>query len=166
MSSQKGYFSAWVESVCKDVEGVFSILKKQWKILDSGMCFHDIKVVENFFVVCWILHNNMLTEADSTESDVRFGWGVPLPGDGIWLHGDDQSFGMEVDRVLSTLWGKPRNQLAEHAHNLLRSQGVFYNVNSWLNVNITIRSLHNQILNDITRSNQQFKKLLISSLAI
>ncbi len=80
------------------------------------MCFHDIKVVDKIFVVCCMLHNNMLTEMDSIESDVRVGRGVPLPGDGIWLHGDGRSFGVEDDRALSTLWGKRRNQLAEHVH--------------------------------------------------
>ncbi len=116
VSSQKGYFSARVESVRKDVECVFGILKKRWKILDFGMRFHDINVVEKIFVVCCILHNNMLSEMDSTDVDIRVGCGVPLPGDGIWLHGDDRSFGVEDDRVLSTLWGKRRNILAEHVH--------------------------------------------------
>ena len=58
----------------------------------------------------------MLTEMDSIESGVRVGCGVPLPGDGIWLHGDDRSLGVEDDRALATLWGKCRNQLAEHVH--------------------------------------------------
>ena len=58
----------------------------------------------------------MLTEMDYIKSDVRVGRGAPLPGDGIWLHGNDRTFGMEDDRVLSTMWSKQRNQLAEHAH--------------------------------------------------
>ena len=91
-------------------------MKKRWKILDYGIRFSNMQVVEKVFTVCCMLHNNMLTEMDSIESDVRVGCGVPLPGDGIWLHGDGRSFGVEDDRALSTLWGKPRNQLAEHVH--------------------------------------------------
>ncbi len=39
VSSQKGYFSAKIESVRKDVECVFGIIKKRWRILDYGIRF-------------------------------------------------------------------------------------------------------------------------------
>ena len=92
VSSQKGYFSARVESVRKDVECVFGIMKKRWKILDHGIRFSDMQVVEKVFTVCCMLHNNMLSEMESRDSDVRVGRGNPLEGDGIWLRGNDRNF--------------------------------------------------------------------------
>ena len=88
--TRKGYFSSHVESIRTDVECVFGILKKRWKILDYGIHFRDISVNEKIFVVCCILHNNMLTEMESNESNVRVGWGAPLPRDGVWLRDNDR----------------------------------------------------------------------------
>ena len=62
VSPRKGYFSSCIESVHKDVECVFGILKKTWMILNYGICFHDSTVVGIIFVVHCLLHNNMLTE--------------------------------------------------------------------------------------------------------
>ncbi len=89
-----------VQSSRKDVEFVFGILKKRWKILDYGSCFRDSTVVEKIFVVCCILHNSMLTEMESKKSDVRVGRGVPLPGDGVWLCGNDRSFLMNDNKLM------------------------------------------------------------------
>ena len=38
-SSMEGHFSSNLESVRKDVECVFGILKKRWKVLDHGFKF-------------------------------------------------------------------------------------------------------------------------------
>ena len=77
---------------------MFGILKKQWKILDYGIRFRDIIVVEKVFIVCCMLHYNMLSETESRESDVRVGRGGPLEGDGLWLRGNDRRFGVEDNR--------------------------------------------------------------------
>ena len=69
VSSMKGYFSAKLESIRKDVECVFEILKKRWRILDYGIRFHNIHVVEKVFVLCCMLHDNMLCEMEATDSD-------------------------------------------------------------------------------------------------
>ena len=90
MSSQKGYFSSKIEIIRKDVECAFGILKKRWMILNYGIHFQGINVVEKVFVVCCMLHNNMLSEMESWESDVCVGCGGPLEGDGPWLRGDDR----------------------------------------------------------------------------
>ena len=63
VSTRKGYFSLHVESIHKDVECAFGILRR-WKILNCGICFRDISVAEDIFVGCCILHNNMLTEME------------------------------------------------------------------------------------------------------
>ncbi|KAL3797257.1 hypothetical protein HJC23_004549 [Cyclotella cryptica] len=71
VASKKGFFSSKIESVRKDVECVFGILKKRWKILDYGIRFSNMQVVEKVFVVCCMLHNFMLSEMESKESDVQ-----------------------------------------------------------------------------------------------
>ena len=117
VSSQKGYFSAKIESVRKDVECVFGIIKKRWRILDYGIRFRDMKYVEKAFTVCCMLHNDMLTEMESRDCDVRVGRGAPLPGDGIWLRGDERQFDDEgEDADLAFLWASRREKLAEHIH--------------------------------------------------
>ena len=62
-------FSAEIKSICKYVEYVFGILKKRWRILDYGLRFHHIHVVEKEFVLCCMLHDNMLCEMEATDSD-------------------------------------------------------------------------------------------------
>jgi hypothetical protein len=44
-----------------------------------------MEFVEKVFTVCCMLHNEMLTEMESRDRDVRVGRGAPLPGDGIGL---------------------------------------------------------------------------------
>ena len=82
VSSQKGYFSSKIESIQKDVDCVFRILKKMWKILNYGTSFQDINVVEKVFVFCCMLHNNVLSEMESRESDICVWHGGALKGDG------------------------------------------------------------------------------------
>jgi len=117
VSSKKGYFSSKIESVRKDVECVFGILKKRWRCLDYGIRFKSMKKVEQVFTVCCVLHNMMSTEMETGDSDVRVGRGAPIPGDGIWLRGDDREFDDEGEvRALAVLWARRRDQLAEHIH--------------------------------------------------
>ena len=69
------------------------------------------------FSVCFILHNLMLMEMESLDCDVRVGQGTPLPGDGIWLRGDNREFDIhseDLDEAM--LWGTRCEQLAEHIH--------------------------------------------------
>ncbi len=53
-------FLAIVESVQKDVECVFGILKEQWSCLQQGFKFGNINVCQHLFVACCVLHNMML----------------------------------------------------------------------------------------------------------
>ena len=71
---------------------MFGILKKRWRILDFGIRYKQMKKIEKVFTVCCILHNNMLSEMDSRDCDVRVGRGAPLLGEGIWLRGSDRDF--------------------------------------------------------------------------
>ena len=109
----KGYFSAHIESVRKDVECVFGILKKRWKILEYGIRFRDIKVVEKVFVVCCMLRNSMLSEMETRDTYFRVGRGAPIPGDAIWLRGviDAPRASKPSEQKMAMEWGKRRRAL-------------------------------------------------------
>ena len=78
--------------------------KKRCRILDYGIRFHNIHVVEKVFVVCCMLQNNMLSEMEATDSDAHAGCVGPIDGDGLWLRGEDREFGVEDNRLLAMLW--------------------------------------------------------------
>ena len=83
-----GYFSKNLESVRKDVECVFGILKRRWGCLDRGFKHRSIIINRNVFVSCCILHNMMVGEREecaSTQQQVRRGF--RNEGEGIWLEG-------------------------------------------------------------------------------
>ncbi len=68
-----------------------------------------MEFIEKVFSVCCILHNLMLMEMESHDCDVRVGQGAPLPGDGIWLRGDNREFDINSeDRDEAMLWGTRR----------------------------------------------------------
>ena len=76
-----------------------------------------MEFIEKVFSVCSILHNLMLTEMELRDCDVRVGRGAPLPGDGIWLRGDNREFNVNSkDCDEAMLWGTWHEQLAEHIH--------------------------------------------------
>ena len=59
------FWSEWLESVRKDVECVFGILKGRFRILRGRMQQHQAKDIKNIFITCCILHNmiNMYNDA-------------------------------------------------------------------------------------------------------
>jgi hypothetical protein len=56
------FFSTNIESVRKDVECVFGILKSRWSSLDKGFKYRRMKVCQDIFLTCAVLHNMMLSE--------------------------------------------------------------------------------------------------------
>ena len=82
-ASVEGYFSSNLESVRKDVECTFGILKKRWKILNNGLLHRDMRTCEKTFVACCCLHNFLIDIID--RSSVRVGRGIPFVSDGIWF---------------------------------------------------------------------------------
>jgi hypothetical protein len=54
------HWSEWLESIRKDVECTFGILKRRFRILKQRMEFHDRGFIDNIFKVCCILHNMIL----------------------------------------------------------------------------------------------------------
>eukprot|EP00816_Leptocylindrus_hargravesii_P002830 CAMPEP_0196815854 /NCGR_PEP_ID=MMETSP1362-20130617/52339_1 /TAXON_ID=163516 /ORGANISM="Leptocylindrus danicus, Strain CCMP1856" /LENGTH=449 /DNA_ID=CAMNT_0042192989 /DNA_START=265 /DNA_END=1614 /DNA_ORIENTATION=- len=53
-------FSEWLESMRKDVECCFGILKARWRILKTGIRLHGIDVCDKIFKTCCALHNFLL----------------------------------------------------------------------------------------------------------
>ena len=61
-------FSKWLESIRKDVECTFGILKGRFRILKSGIPLHGIEATDKIFLTCCALHNFLLLEDGLDES--------------------------------------------------------------------------------------------------
>jgi hypothetical protein len=85
-SSLEGYFLLNLESIRKDVECTFGILKKRWQILNEGLNYPKIGTCERIFNACCCLNNFMLDQME--RSRVWVGRGAPIRNDGIWLDRD------------------------------------------------------------------------------
>ena len=72
-------FSAWLESMRKDVECTFGILKGRWRILKTGIRLFGVKSADQIFLTCCALHNWLL-EIDGL--DERWGDGVASEWEG------------------------------------------------------------------------------------
>ena len=72
-------WSEWLESMRKDVECTFGILKGRWRVLKTGIRLHSTESADNIWCTCCALHN-MLLEVD----------GLDKPWDGM--------------RVLESVW--------------------------------------------------------------
>ena len=55
-------WSKWLESVRKDVECTFGILKGRFRILKTGIRLHSIESVDKLWCTCCALHNFLLEE--------------------------------------------------------------------------------------------------------
>ena len=53
-------FSQWLESMRKDVECTFGILKGRWRILKTGIRLQNMEVSDNIWLTCCALHNMLL----------------------------------------------------------------------------------------------------------
>ncbi len=73
IASRNGFFSTNLESVRKDVECPFGILKKRWRILEYGIHYRKIEILEEVFLTCCVLHNMMADDAESRDNQIRVG---------------------------------------------------------------------------------------------
>ena len=53
-------FSEFLESMQKDIECTFGILKKRFNILKVGTCGCKVESCDNIFLTCCVLHNMLL----------------------------------------------------------------------------------------------------------
>jgi hypothetical protein len=72
-------WSEWIESMRKDVECTFGILKGRWRILKTGIRLHGTGPADKIFKTCCALHNWLL-EIDGLDDE----WerGVPSEWEG------------------------------------------------------------------------------------
>jgi hypothetical protein len=68
-------WSAKVESVRKDIEGVFGILKIRWRFLKNFNNLHQQSAVDNCFATCCVLHNLLLQHDGCLDAALP-----PFPG--------------------------------------------------------------------------------------
>ena len=89
-----------LESVRKDVECTFSILKKHWRVLNNGILFRDIDVCDKVFMTYCCLHNFLLNLMEM--HNIWVGRGGPLENYGIWLCGNKATnHDVETNAILS-----------------------------------------------------------------
>ena len=123
-STPEGFFSTNIESVRKDVECTFGILKKRWRIFNNGFYYRDIVTCEKIFVTCCCLNNYLLDLMETTN--VRVGRGWSLESNSIWFSGPNndtlEETDQESDRLLSTQFLQQRNLLVKHLY-LFRQKG-------------------------------------------
>ena len=55
-------WSQWLESMRKDVECTFGIMKGRWRILKSGIRLHGVDIADEIWLTCCSLHNMLLEE--------------------------------------------------------------------------------------------------------
>ena len=55
-------FSKWLESLRKDVECTFGIMKGRFRILKTGVPLHGVEVCDRLWLTCCALHNFLLEE--------------------------------------------------------------------------------------------------------
>ena len=67
-------FSQWLESLRKDVECTFGILKGRWRILKTGIRLHNTAAADNVWLTCCALHN-LLLDVDGLSE----GWQTGIP---------------------------------------------------------------------------------------
>ena len=84
-------FPEWLESLRKDVECAFGILKGRWRILKYGIRFHSVENCDRTWLTCCALHN-MLLETDGLAEV----WGAE--------HERDEQTRREGDFARRRLW--------------------------------------------------------------
>ena len=99
-------WSKWAESMRKDVECTFGILKGRWRILKTGIRLHSIGVVDDIWFTCCAFHN-MLLEVDGL--DVRWKEGVRSPYEGeLGLHEEG-----DVQRNVPIVFSRANNAISD-----------------------------------------------------
>eukprot|EP00804_Cyclotella_cryptica_P019054 CCRYP_014463-RA/>CCRYP_014463-RA protein AED:0.10 eAED:0.10 QI:0/0/0/1/1/1/2/0/449 len=102
-------WSKWVESMRKDVECAFGILKGRWRILKTGVRVQGVESVDKVWLTCCALHNWLL-EIDGLDA----GWQsriLPLTSEWEGNLGEVDCEGLTQNVILLTTAGalQPRN---------------------------------------------------------
>eukprot|EP00656_Telonema_subtile_P009254 TRINITY_DN14344_c0_g1_i1.p1 TRINITY_DN14344_c0_g1~~TRINITY_DN14344_c0_g1_i1.p1 ORF type:complete len:245 (-),score=52.71 TRINITY_DN14344_c0_g1_i1:36-770(-) len=90
-------FSRRAESVRKDVECLFGILKGRWRLLKLPMLYHgnnSRKKCDNVFMTCCMLHNILLQHDGLMDWEAEVDWSQ---ADGLWDESTDYADVPELD---------------------------------------------------------------------
>jgi hypothetical protein len=90
------YVLSKVESLQKDVECMFGILKGRFK-------YRDVKTCGQIYLTCAVLHNMMLSEMVREGKPPCLQRGVHLASNGIWIEGPSDSLPVPVTDDASRL---------------------------------------------------------------
>ena len=136
-------WSKWVESVRKDVECVFGILKDRFRCLKLPIYLHDENVIDNMFFTCCILHNMLLTE---DGYDRRWENGVNWAGQ-AGLHEEG-----EMPQIFKQHYIRSRNATAATDFSLIGINAVINNY----------AIIHDDIDEEIEPSQETLRRRLIA----
>jgi hypothetical protein len=103
-------WSKWVESMRKDVECTFGILKGRWRILKTGVRIHGVDCVDDIWITCCALHNWLL-DIDGLSSEWTEGTPVTSDWEGELGMNDFEGLGERIPNAIARLRGNmnPRN---------------------------------------------------------
>jgi hypothetical protein len=87
-------WSKWLESMRKDVECTFGIMKGRWRILKTGIRIQGLDNIDHIWKTCCALHNWLL-EVDGL--DARWNQGVPS----LYAGTDGLHDAADVQRILA-----------------------------------------------------------------
>lgn len=87
-NSNEARWSKWAESMRKDVECTFGILKGRFRILKTGIRLHSFTTMDNIWFTCCALHN-MLLEIDG----LALNWAAGVRSDYEGVLGQHDSIG-------------------------------------------------------------------------
>ena len=76
-------WSRWAESMRKDVECTFGIMKGRWRILKTGVRMHGLEIVDDIWFTCCAFHN-MLLNCDGLDRMWKKGVVSPFEGELGW----------------------------------------------------------------------------------
>ena len=91
-------FSEWLESLRKDVECTFGILKGRWRILKTGIRLHGILNCDMIWLTCCALHN-MLLEIDGLATK----WTDGVQSDWQTMQDDDVNMPNTIHKLMNPL---------------------------------------------------------------
>jgi hypothetical protein len=95
-------FSQWLESVRKDVECTFGIMKGRFRILKTGIQIHGVKATDKVWLTCCALRNYLL-EVNGLDKD--------------WMHGGREIGEPPQCMVEGKLGNHHSADVAEHGPN-------------------------------------------------
>lgn len=115
LNTKEKNYSKLIESVRKDVECCFGILKKRWKIIKHALRYRHVRYCDRIFVTCCILHNMMVDRVDypgNYNQDNPLG---PSAAGGVWLSSSSRQLGKRYNlKKQGKLWMERRDSLIEH----------------------------------------------------